>query len=183
MVESKHRLRQNIKSYWQELDTQTRLVMENNLYQQIFTDEMFSQANTLAITLSMAGEISTQPIIEEAWRQGKQVVIPKTLPKRQMAFAPFEKDDDLLESAFGVMEPRSTANFVDKEDIDLIVVPGLMFADNGQRLGFGGGYYDRFLADFPGQTLSLAFPKMYVEKPLWEVGPYDIPVQKLIVAK
>ena len=68
-------------------------------------------------------------------------------------------------------------NDIDKEEIDLIVVPGLLFSSRGFRIGFGGGFYDRYLADYQGETCSLVFSEQLYDD--WEVEDFDIPVQKI----
>lgn len=67
---------------------------------------------------------------------------------------------------------------MDPADIDLLLVPGLAFMNNGYRLGFGGGYYDRFLKLYKKQTASLAFSSQIVSQ--LPVESHDIPVQKII---
>ena len=63
------------------------------------------------------------------------------------------------------------------KEIDLIVVPGLLFSSRGFRIGFGGGFYDRYLADYQGETCSLVFSEQLYDD--WEVEDFDIPVQKI----
>ena len=80
---------------------------------------------------------------------------------------------------FGISEPDTQkAKEIDKNQIDLLLVPGLIFTRDGYRIGFGGGYYDRFLTDFVQPTVSLASTKQLVDD--FPVEPFDIPVNYLL---
>ena len=94
----------------------------------------------------------------------------------------YQLDDfgQLEESYFQLLEPKTgETEKIDKFAIELLVVPGLVYDRRGYRIGFGGGYYDRFLADFHNETVSLAHKCQIVDKIQNE--PFDIPVKHLIV--
>lgn len=102
------------------------------------------------------------------------------MPHRQMAFLPFTSREDLVVSSFGLSEPVYNEDLVNQEP-DLVIVPGLAFAkDSNYRVGFGGGYYDRFLAKYPGKTVALVPSAMNFETADWEVEDHDIKIQHLI---
>ncbi|MFC6165164.1 5-formyltetrahydrofolate cyclo-ligase [Lactiplantibacillus dongliensis] len=154
-----------------------------SLQQQLFATDAWQQAQTVAITISSAIEVATQPLIEAAWQAGKQVVIPKTLPHRQMAFIPYTSTSQLARTKFGILEPTA-GDPVAKADIDVILVPGLGYSRTEHaRIGFGGGYYDRYLADYPGTKLTLAYREMAFDHAEWPVDAYDILLDELLVAE
>ena len=107
---------------------------ELNLYKELFKTTEWEKADNF--------ELDTFPIISTAQQQNKKVLVPKTLPNRMMEFVELTPDVKIVRTKFGVLEPESE-NYVNKENIDLIIVPGLAFAENGARLGFGGGFYDK----------------------------------------
>lgn len=149
------------------------------LYERFFASEEWKKATTIGITLSGAVEVNTQPIIERAKTENKIILVPKTLPKWQMAFRKLDSETQLIKSKFGILEPDNGSD-VPKSQIDLIVVPGLGFADEGNfRLGFGGGYYDRFLSDYLGETVSLVLSVQHFNKAVWPVERHDIKIKKL----
>ena len=151
--------------------------------QLLFQDPLWKEANTVGVTISKSPEVDTYQIIRKAWDEGKQVVIPKCLPKKkEMVFRTLTKFNQLESVYYGLLEPiEAVTREIPANEIDLIIVPGLAFTKNGYRIGFGGGYYDRYLAGFAGQTISLAFtPQIVVELPIEE---HDIPVNKIITVK
>lgn len=99
-------------------------------------------AKTIAVTLSQSFEIDTAPIILHARHKGQQIVVPRTLPHRQMEFVELNEDTDFDETSFGILEPHD-GKVYSPDEIDLMVVPGVAFTASGNRLGFGGGYYDQ----------------------------------------
>ncbi|MGX7419634.1 5-formyltetrahydrofolate cyclo-ligase [Carnobacterium gallinarum] len=151
---------------------------EHRLLKALTNHSWWLEADTVAITLSQSIEINTQPIIEAAWRSGKQVVVPRTGPKSQMEFVPYTKETSLERTKFGLLEPIKGIPPLSKKEIDLILVPGVGFKRDGYRIGFGGGYYDRYLADYLGRTIALALPQQMTEN--WQTHELDVPVQLLL---
>jgi 5-formyltetrahydrofolate cyclo-ligase len=146
----------------------------------LYNLENWSQAKMIGITISKPPEVDTYQIIRAAWESGKEVVIPKCLPKEKLLSFRKITNFSQLESVFyGLLEPKIEETIeVKPEDIDLLIVPGLAYTRNGYRLGFGGGYYDRFLTDYKGNTLSLAFHIQVI--PQFDIEHHDIPVSKII---
>ncbi|KRK95085.1 5-formyltetrahydrofolate cyclo-ligase [Companilactobacillus futsaii] len=140
----------------------------------------WKNAKSIATTASSPIEVPTEPIIQAAQGAGKKVYLPKTMPHRQMAFLPFTSSDDLVVSKFGIPEPEYKEELVNQAP-DLVIVPGLAFAkDSNYRVGFGGGYYDRFLAKYPGKTVTLVPSVMLFETADWEIDEFDIKIQRLL---
>lgn len=147
-----------------------------NLYQDI----VWKEARMIGITISRAPEVDTFQLIRKAWEQGKNVAVPKCQPKtRQMTFRLLTGFSQLETVYSNLLEPvESKTQMVNPGDLDLLIVPGLAFSQNGYRLGFGGGYYDRFLKNYSGHTLSLAFEQQLV--PELPLDPHDLPVSKIV---
>lgn len=151
------------------------------LVKQLVALPEWQQATSIATTVSSPIEVPTEGIIQAALDAGKKVYLPKTMPHRQMAFLPFSNADDLIVSSFGIPEPAYDEALVNQAP-DLVVVPGLAFAkDDHYRVGFGGGYYDRFLSNYEGTTVALVPSTMQLEHADWPVGEYDIKIQKLLL--
>ena len=96
-----------------------------------------------------------------------------------MEFVAIDEDTTFEETSFGVLEPVD-GTVIPAEEIDLMVVPGVAFTTTGKRLGFGGGYYDRYLANYQGATISLALNTQVAAEDEWEADPFDIRVNKVL---
>ncbi len=100
-----------------------------------------------------------------------------------MEFTLYDKNTILVKTKFGVLENRDSKAIVNN-NLDLMIVPGLAYGlDKNSRLGFGGGYYDRFLEKYPTRTLSLVNSFQLFKRTSWQVEEHDIPIEKLILVK
>ncbi len=107
---------------------------------------------------ALDGEVRTSGLIDLALRQRKRVQCPRVRPHGQLDHREISSLSDLEQSAFGLLEPDTELTPpVDPSGVDLILVPGVAFALDGNRLGMGGGYYDRFLAQTAGVKIGLSF--------------------------
>lgn len=139
--------------------------LDQNLFQEkcikirerLFHEAIWEEAETVALTLSTGREVETPAIITRAWAEMKTVVVPKCDPKqRTMTFYKIRSFAELTFGFYGLMEPDPVqTESVSPDEIDLAIVPGVVFDRAGNRIGYGGGYYDRFLRDFQGRTISL----------------------------
>jgi 5-formyltetrahydrofolate cyclo-ligase len=155
-----------------------KIMLEKELYQKLYQTAEWKNAKTIGLTLSQNIEINTLPIIEQARLEGKQVAIPKTREKPQMDFFLYEVETELVRSSFGLLEPTDKEQIVRSETIDLLLVPGVAFHDKGYRIGFGGGFYDTYLKNFHGVTISLAFAFQLNSN--WQPDSFDYPVAKIL---
>lgn len=130
----------------------------------LFSCDLWRQARTVAVTLSVGREIETTAIIMKAWAERKQVAAPKCEPvDRRLTFHKLESFDQLEIGFCGLMEPDpSKAEKMGKDNLDLLIVPGVVFDQRGYRIGYGGGYYDRFLKNYYGRTVSLLFENQLI---------------------
>lgn len=152
------------------------------LYHALQALPQWQAARTIATTLSSSLELATQPIIAAARAAGKTVAVPQTLPKRQMAFRELTDQTTLRTTKFGLTEPQD-GRIIEPAAFDLIVVPGLKFATGGERLGFGGGYYDRYLPRTQGFKVALALPAQQAEQPSWPVEDFDVLLDAVLTAQ
>lgn len=182
MVHSKKVLREKMLSRLKNLSKSKREEINTDLHKQLFIQSDWQQAKTIGITISLNHEWDTWPIIEKAWQEKKKVVVPKCNPiDRSMTFHQISSKDDLEVQYYHLMEPiESKSKKVSADQIDLLIVPGVVFDHNHYRIGHGGGYYDRYLSKVDLQTISLVWHGQLVDK--IEINQYDQPVSKLIVS-
>ncbi|WP_261129467.1 5-formyltetrahydrofolate cyclo-ligase [Bacillus sp. Marseille-Q3570] len=154
---------------------------EEKLRQQLFELDVWERSKTVGLTVSRGNEIDTYPIIEKAWQQGKTVVVPKCkAADHSMDFRKLTSFDELETVYFGLKEPIvSKTEVVEPSRIDLLVVPGLLYDQEGFRIGFGGGYYDRYLKRYTGVTLSLLHTVQLTDRVPRE--SFDQPVEILVL--
>ncbi len=143
----------------------------------------FALARSVMLYAPIAGEVDCRPIAVAGWRDGKTVLLPRvTWLLRHMEGVPVHSlDQPLIETRNGLREPDGEPWPI--EEIDLIVVPGLAYDRHGNRLGRGGGFYDRFLArpELAAHTCGLAFSVQVVGN--IPVHPNDYPVKVLVTDK
>lgn len=181
-MQNKKELRQLFRKIMNELEDNLKEQYQSSLLEQVVASEQWQKARTVAMTISMANEVQTGDLMQAAREAGKIICVPRTLPQRQMSFSVYNDGTKMVRSSFGVNEPSAEIAVVDKNDIDLLVVPGQWFDGQGYRVGHGGGYYDRFLVDYNGDTISLVYPETYTRVSTWEIDQFDIPVDQVFVA-
>lgn len=122
----------------------------------LMASPLFSQADRLLTYVGSKGtELDTRPLIDEAIALGKCVLVPVTRPGGVMLWSRLERLSDLEMTSRGILEPRPTSISWVEPAGGLCVVPGVCFRRDGHRIGFGGGYYDRFLDTFAGSAIAL----------------------------
>lgn len=166
-----------------KLSSITKPLYEDKSYliaQNLYREQSWMEANTIGITVSNQPEVDTYQIIRKAWELRKRVVVPKCIPgEKIMSFRILDRFSQLESVFYGLYEPIVQETIeVTKNEIDLLIVPGLAYTREGARLGFGGGYFDRYLQDYDGLTLSLAFSDQLV--PTLPIENFDLPVAKII---
>lgn len=142
----------------------------------------WKQARTVMAYVSFRSEIDTRAIIELAWSDGKQVVVPRCHPKdRRLEVHRIKAWTDLQSSNYGILEPPDRLDtMVDPQEIDLILIPGSVFDQAGNRRGYGAGYYDRFLlrCRVNAVRVALAYDFQIVQK--LQPKPHDQTVDYLL---
>ena len=142
----------------------------------------WKEASLVLTYVSFGSEVDTHALMRAAWAQGKRVAVPRCRPSHTLDFHVVSSEDDLEPGLRGLMEPSpdcgrplTTAQMVGS----VCIVPGLVFDSEGYRIGYGGGYYDRFLAFYPGEKVALVRPRQLSGNPLPR-DEHDIPVDWLV---
>ena len=144
--------------------------------EKLINNQHFKDAESIGITLSMDHEMDTRFIIRYAQMVGKTVFVPKCdYSKQQMYFTFFTSPEDIVQDRFGI--DVMTHNDGRSEQPVLLIVPGVRFDESGYRIGYGGGYYDKYLSAYEGHTISLVFEAQIGEV---IIEPHDVPVAHII---
>ena len=173
----KSELRKQVLQEMKALPREQKQFIDQALTERLLQHPFYQEAKVIASYLSFSHEFQTQELIEQALKDGKKVLIPKTYPKGHMEFVVYDPQQ-LVKTSFGLLEPQGDLEVVDVSQIDLIHVPGLAFTTEGYRIGYGGGYYDRYLEHFSGHTLSTVYPCQIRD---FIPEDHDIPVQEVLV--
>jgi len=181
--EEKIRLRKQIIEHMNSLSEEQYATLSEQIAVSLYAQKEWVEAETIGITLSMENEVNTYPIIEKAWEEGKKVVVPKcNTGTRTMSFRQISNFDQLETVYMHLREPiPSLTEEVNADEINLQIVPGVAYTERGERIGYGGGYYDRYLVRYKGKTLSLAYDFQMVKQ--IPVEPFDKNVEKIITEK
>lgn len=141
--------------------------------------EAYVRAGTIYGYLPYNQEVRTVPILEQALRDGKAVAAPKVVGE-EMRFILLEDLSQVAKGYAGIPEPIADGPLA-QDPKALVLMPGLAFDPQGRRIGYGGGFYDRFLAREPGHpTVALCYD--FQVFPKLETDPYDIPVDLVLWA-
>jgi 5-formyltetrahydrofolate cyclo-ligase len=146
MMNAKAKLRQRLLAQRTALTEQEVHHKSVAIAAHVCTLAAFCASHTVMVYMALAQEVQTRLIIEEAQRQGKRIVIPAIQGSTLLAVELPPEDTLLQRGPHGILEPVYKTSTVRLEDIPCVLVPGVAFDRRGGRLGFGGGYYDRFLS-------------------------------------
>jgi len=177
---NKDELRKETIKKLKNIRSDRKTTIEKQLHLILFSSPAWVNSQTIGITISKEFEWNTRPIIEQAWELGKTVCVPKSYPKeKELVFYKLDSYEQLEPSYYQLLEPKITeTEQINKKQMDLLIVPGILFDKDGYRIGFGGGYYDRYLADYPNETVSLLARAQLIED--LPVHSFDINVNQMI---
>ncbi len=142
------KLRKEIRQARNSLSPSEQILATQNALAHIKTLQAFQEAQHIAIYLSTDGELDTHAIIDYFWQAGKKVYLPVLHPFSQghLLFIQYDRHTPMVENKFNIREPRlDKTKVIPVSQLDIIFTPLVAFDSQGQRLGMGGGYYDRSL--------------------------------------
>ena len=167
-MEKKALIRKEMINLLKSFDFADKSHQSQKIITKLLESEQWKSAKTVALYMPQEFEFDLHPLFEQ---DDKQIVIPKTLADRHMIFVKYDKND-LERTKFGILEPKSKNEVVP----DLILVPGLAWNKEGYRIGFGAGYYARYLTSFSGQTVSLCYDFQHKD---FHPEPHDISIGEI----
>lgn len=136
--------------------------------------EIYKKARSVFIFISYKSEVDTKKIIDGILEDGKKLLVP-LVKGPEMIAVEVKGIEDLKANKMGILEPKSGEEVL---DVDLTITPGLAFDREGYRLGYGGGYYDKFFAKVETIRMGIAYSDQFVEKVIHE--DYDEPLDYLL---
>ncbi|EKD93176.1 MAG: hypothetical protein ACD_28C00218G0001 [uncultured bacterium] len=174
----KTKIRESIRSKRKELSPEAKTQKDEAIQKRIENWSSFQQAKCVFIYVSLAEEVDTHRLIQSQLGK-KEILIPRIdNEQKNLEAVPLKHWSDLAVNQWGMLETRANHRMHTHYPIDLIIVPGIAFDPRGYRIGYGKGFYDKFLDNHPGlKTLGLAYDLQILEKV--PCDSHDIPVQQI----
>ncbi|MBQ2855031.1 MAG: 5-formyltetrahydrofolate cyclo-ligase [Oscillospiraceae bacterium] len=177
MLPTKQDLRSRIRRQKQAMSPEDVKIRSDALCRLVLNTEAYRRAKTIYGYLPFNQEVQLQPLLQQALRDSKQIALPKCYG-REMRFILTEDLSRIQHRPIGAPEPIDDGPIA-RDPHGLVIVPGLIFDPRGYRIGYGGGYYDRFLSSEPEHpTIALCFDFQVL--PRLEPEPHDIPVDTVL---
>ncbi len=178
---SKTTIREKLLQARRALKPETRRSLSRRIAAQTLSLPEWSSSRCIGIYLSLPDEVSTAGLVYAAISAGKTLAAPVVnLKIRSLVFRRFNKPDDLRPGPLGISQPINGTVII-PEKIDLLIIPGVGFDLNCHRLGYGKGFYDRFLPECPGFRLGLAFDVQLIAS--LPITPQDQPLHRVLTEK
>ena len=179
---SKVELRKSMREKRKNMDSNLKKNLDEKIRNVFFETKEYQKAEIIFIYVSIGEEFNTIEIIKRVLSDGKRICVPKVLGKTKMEAIEIKSLDDLKEFGFyGILEPSIDGTIL-SEKADLSIVPGLAFDKEGKRLGYGGGYYDRFFEKYRNSfKISLCYAYQLVTD-VYHM-PYDVSIDMIISEK
>lgn len=162
---------------------ENKIELDDKIISQLICSDFYKSSNTILSYASLDDEICTDKLINNALSDGKTVALPYCCDNEgHMLFYIINSTDDLINGSFGVREPNiNKCTLLNNFDNAIIIVPGLCFSPDGSRLGYGKGYYDRFLQNKSLISIGLCYNSFIINN--IPADKYDIPVDYIISEK
>lgn len=160
--EQKSQLRQACRELRKSMGEEARGQTSLSICERIENWHLFQQSKTILTYMPMRSEVNLSLLLDR--HPQKHWILPRILPEEnhRMVFHPY-KGSRLIRHSFGMAEPAPDSMVIPSGEIELALVPGLGFDRRGWRLGYGGGYYDRFLKEFNGRSAGIVFQALLLD--------------------
>lgn len=184
----KKALRKETLTKRKNLDTAEKENMDEKILDRFFESKYYKEAKKIFIYISYDSEIDTIKIIDKAFKDGKKIYVPRTeFESRLMDAVEITSFDNLIKSSYGILEPSINTPYINPNELDLIVVPGVAFDRKGGRMGYGAGFYDRYFKKINKNNIeritkiALAYDFQVLEEV--PMSAQDVPVDYIITEK
>ena len=177
-MSTKQEFRNALKNKRNSLSNEQRKEWDVAIIKRIAASECFKNARELLLYAPVGSELNLLPLARAAQMQGKRIAFPRCdTESNTLRFYYLEPNARLVSGAYHIPEPPADAPLCVPTQHSLCIVPALTFDLSGARLGYGKGYYDRFLADFPGVAIGAVYSALLVRRVPTE--PHDLPVSMI----
>lgn len=177
--EYKKEIRSQMRRIRREMSPQTVQEKNDRIYKRLIATQQYRRAKTVVVYVSKELEVDTRCLMEHAWADGKQVAAPRCVENtRLMKMHLIGSMEDLEEGAYGILEPYSDLPVLEDTTNAICIVPAFCNDYRGYRVGYGGGYYDRYLPQLACPTMLLCRGRLVTEDIPTE--DHDVPATYLV---
>ncbi len=176
----KKEIRKRVLAERDRLSAEQRTSKSREIEKRLISLPEFNASQAVLFFAAFKSEVDTAPMIRNALASGKRVILPKVAGKELSLFEIKDFDRDVSLGSWNIPEPHE-AMPARMAEVDLVVVPGVAFDEQCNRIGYGAGFYDKLLASFRGSTVAIAFEVQIVHSV--PIDSHDIPVQKIVTEK
>ena len=169
--DEKNTLRATYRAKREALDPDCRRAWDNTICEVVAASASFRYADVVLGYSPFGFEIDITPLLLRTLASGRRLALPRTYGKGLMQFHYVGSLNELTPGAYGILEPNENAPLYEDTPATLCLVPGILFDRRGLRIGYGGGYYDRFLRDHAVNTLGIIYRDFLL--PAVPGGRYD----------
>lgn len=177
---TKGEIRQKYLALRSKISEADNLTASHNATRFVLGTDKYANSDCILLYSAVRGELSCREIANQALKNGKKIYYPKVISDTEMIFLHINSFDELFVGAFGIPEPSLENERYEGQNA-LCIVPGICFDKQGYRLGYGKGYYDRFLSGFFGSAIGLVYENFLLEK--LPVYGTDIKVNYIVTDK
>lgn len=182
--ENKKHIRLEILKKREGLLNKEKEIKDKIILDKLCESNLYKSSKNIFVYVSFRDEINTIKLIERALLESKNVYVPKVYNKIKTMKAIFiDSLDNLERNKMGILEPKDDTLVIDKNNIDLIIVPGAVFDKSFNRIGYGGGYYDKYLEEIrkKDNKIALAYDFQIIDE--IESERHDIKMDYIITEK
>lgn len=181
----KERIRKEIINKRDLLKPHIVSAKSQTIFQYLVGMQIFEKSHSIFTYLNFKTEVKTNKIIDYSLKSGKDVFIPMcNTAIKELVVCKMDSWENLEQSKFGILEPKiENIKIGNREDIDLAIVPGVVFDRIGNRIGYGAGYYDKFFSSLKNDICKVGICYSFQVMDSITVSPYDVPVDYLITEK
>lgn len=178
MVEEEEVSKKSLREYAlnKRKNLQNKKIKENIIVNKILNHKIVKKSENILLYMSTIQEVSTFTLIDKLIKKGKNIYAPRIVDKN-IEFYKIINMDDLSLNKYKILEPKPIDKFVNDER-SVIIVPGLLFDLNNNRLGYGGGYYDRYLRNLNIYKIGICFQDFIINN--LPVDEFDVKVDEVI---
>lgn len=175
----KQDIRARMRKLRQEMPPKIKRDKDRAIYERLISMEQYRRAKAVVLYVSKELEVDTRRLMEKAWEDGKIVAAPRCVKNtRLMNMHIIRSVDDLQTGAYGLLEPDESLPIFKESANAICIVPAFCNDYRGYRVGYGGGYYDRYLSNFKGSKIGVNYSECV--RPRLLGGRYDVPIDVLV---